>query len=173
MSDAVESRSHRVGEALFAELLWIHDALRRDLATVTTLADAVADGLPPASVRGEITTLATNTPLWQLKANCLSYCRFVHGHHRLEDVALFPTLRRTNPSLAADADGLEEDHRAVASLLREVEDATDALAADDTADTRQRVAQALRALSEHLLAHLEREERIVGPAMRSWERAPW
>jgi hypothetical protein len=44
-----------VGEALFRELLWVHDAIRRDLGTVRTLAeqpDPETDDAPSARVSG-------------------------------------------------------------------------------------------------------------------------
>jgi Hemerythrin HHE cation binding domain len=69
-------------EGLVGELKWVHAMIRQDLRTVRRLAAEVTAG-----------------PLWQLKVNCLRYCRFVHMHHHAESAFLFPRLRRSNPAL--------------------------------------------------------------------------
>lgn len=161
-------RPTAAGEALYQELLWVHGLLRRDLATVERLAVDVADGLPAEEVRAEIRALETNGPLWQLKVHCLHYCRFVHGHHRLEDMALFPELRRTNPALGPMIDRLQADHRIVSAQLDEVEAAAEALGADGTPAARARFVSVLEALAAHLLAHLELEEESVAETVRAW-----
>jgi hypothetical protein len=157
--------SEALGEAFFAELLWVHGMIRQDLETVRALAARVADGLPAEEVAVELSTLKANGPLWALKVNCLHYCRFVHGHHRLEDVALFPALRRAEPDLGPIVDRLEGDHRRVAEQLDELEAA---VAGDD----RERVVLALDELAAHLLAHLELEEESIGPALRRMDTHP-
>ena len=162
--------SSAVGEAFFQELLWVHGMIRQDLETVRELAARVAGGLAPGEVEAQVASLAANGPLWALKVNCLHYCRFVHGHHRLEDVALFPVLREADPDLAPLVDRLEGDHRRVAEQLDEVEAAVGALNGDE--GERARVVEALNALAEDLLAHLEREEDGIGPAMRRMDRHP-
>jgi hypothetical protein len=164
--------SHPLGEALFEELLWVHGMVRQDLETVRGLAARVAGGLPPAELAAEVRSLEANGPLWALKVNCLHYCRFVHGHHRLEDVALFPALRAAEPDIGPLVDRLESDHRRVAEQLDELEAAVSALAADDVAEPRARVVTALDALAEHLLAHLELEEESIGPALRRMDSHP-
>src|SRR6266571_771923 len=88
-----------LGEALVGELKWVHNMIRRDLATVRRMAADVTAGLPAADLRAELASLATNGPLWQLKINCLQYCRFVHSHHHAESLLLFPGVRRASPSL--------------------------------------------------------------------------
>lgn len=167
-----EAPTHPVGEALFARLRCIHDALRRDLATVNRLADQVLDGLPGHEVRNGVVLLRSTTPLWQLRTNCLAYCRFVEGHHQVEDLALFPAVRASDPTIGPAVDRLEADHRKVAELGRDVDEATEALVRDDTPETRRRVADALRRMSDHLLEHLELEEEAIGPTMRRWDREP-
>ena len=153
--------SSAVGEAFFQELLWVHGMIRQDLETVRELAAQVAGGLAPGEVEAQVASLAANGPLWALKVNCLHYCRFVHGHHRLEDAALFPVLREADPDLAPLIDRLEGDHRRVAEQLDEVEAAVGALNGDE--GERARVVEALNELAEDLLAHLKREEDGIGP----------
>jgi hypothetical protein len=160
------------GEALYRDLLWVHGLLRQDLATVERLAAEVAAGAEADAVVAGVRTLETTGPLWRLRASCLHYCRFVHGHHRLEDRALFPELRRVNPALGPVVDRLQEDHRRVAGLLEDVESAAGALDEADTPEARTAVADALEALASHLLAHLELEEESVAETLRRWEPRP-
>jgi iron-sulfur cluster repair protein YtfE (RIC family) len=156
------------GRALFQELLWVHGAIRRDLATVEELAREVLSGLPADEARERVEALRTNGPLWQLKVNCLRYCRFVHSHHNAEDALFFPTLRAANPGLAPVVDKLEADHRTVSDLLDEVEAAAGGLEGDDEA-SRTRLADGLTELAAELLVHLDFEEREAGPTIRRLE----
>lgn len=157
------------GEALYQDLLWVHGLLRQDLATVERLAVEVASGADAGEVVAGVRTLETTGPLWRLRASCLHYCRFVHHHHRLEDRALFPELRRVNPALSPVVDRLQEDHRRVAAMIEGVEAAVAALDAADVPMTRAAVAEALEALAAHLLAHLDLEEESIAETLRRWE----
>jgi hypothetical protein len=158
------------GQALFQELLWVHAAIRRDLDTVRRLAAEVLDGLPAERLNAELKELEANGPLWRLKINCLRYCRFVHSHHRAEDVLLFPRLRETDPAIGPVVDRLEDDHRRVSDQLDEVEAAAVQLTNGEGEAARRRVADGLTVLAENLLAHLEFEEREAGPTLRRLER---
>jgi hypothetical protein len=160
------------GEALVAELTWVHDMIRRDLTTVRQMAADVAAGLPAQEVGSAIRSLAANGPLWQLKINCLQYCRFVHSHHNAESLLLFPELRRADPALNPVVDRLEADHRHVSGLLDDVEAAADNLAAAEDEAHRQRLAQALGILSADLLAHLRYEEEHISATLRTWTGWP-
>jgi hypothetical protein len=160
------------GEALVAELRWVHDAIRHDLAVVRQLSQDVRDGSPSDEITIAIGRLQTSGPLWQLRVNCLHYCRFVHTHHRLEDVALFPELRRSNPALGPVVDKLEADHRVVSDYLDEIEAAVRELGRVDSQAGRERIAAALDGLAEHLLAHLAFEEIEISPTLLQWEEWP-
>jgi len=166
MVDLQEKPETQRGKALFQELLWVHSAIRRDLDVVEKLAADVADGLTGDAVRETLGELKTTGPLWQLKVNCLRYCRFVHSHHRAEDVLLFPALRGVDPSMEPIVDRLEADHARVSDLLDAIEDAAQALSGPKPAEARQRVIGGLRELHGHLLEHLDYEEEYAGPAMR-------
>jgi len=155
------------GEAMVAELRWVHDMIRRDLATVRRMADEVAAGRPAADVRAGLASLAASGPLWQLKINCLRYCRFVHAHHTAESIMLFPVLRRVNPALSPVVDKLEADHASVAGLLDEVDAAAQALGEQEDPAARRRLTQALRDLSADLLAHLQYEEEQISGTLRT------
>ena len=155
------------GEAMVAELKWVHDLIRRDLRTVRQLAADVRGGMPAGRVAAGIRSLATGGPLWQLKINCLQYCRFVHSHHHAESAMLFPALRRINPALGPVVDKLEADHVRVAGLLNDVEAAANDLVGQEDPVLRQRLTAALEALSTDLLAHLAYEEDNVSDTMRA------
>ncbi|MDH2423904.1 hemerythrin domain-containing protein [Sphaerisporangium sp. TRM90804] len=160
------------GEALVAQLTWVHDMIRRDLRTVSTMAEQVVDGLPPSEVRQGLRSLATNGPLWQLRVNCLQYCNFVHLHHRLESKSLFPALRERNPALGPVVDQLEADHLKVSDQLDEVEAAADGLYRDDSPANRDRLGRGLRALAADLLAHLRYEEEQISGTLRTMTHIP-
>jgi iron-sulfur cluster repair protein YtfE (RIC family) len=157
------------GRAMFRELLWVHSMIRRDLATVEQLAADVGDGLSGEQVHDALEELKTAGPLWQLKVNCLRYCRFVHSHHGAEDVLLFPALREVDPSSGPVVDRLEADHARVSDLLDVVEAAARALTATDADDARARVIAGLQDLHAHLLEHLDYEELNAGPVIRRLE----
>ncbi len=147
---------------LFDELRHIHGLIRDDLAKVDLLAEDCAGGAAPAELRERIGKLKSSSLLWQLKLGCLRHCRFVHGHHGLEDRAVFPAVRRVAPELNPAIDRLERDHREVAALLVEVEAAAMAIELDGG---RERLVEGLTRLGTTLLDHLAREERDLEPAL--------
>jgi iron-sulfur cluster repair protein YtfE (RIC family) len=165
-------QSGKPGEYLLHELKAMHNALRHDLTVCRALADQVAAGAAPEHIRAQITSLQTSSPLWKLRANCLYYCRFVHTHHTIEDMALFPALRRANPGLGPVIDKLMADHRAVSRLLDEIEAGANALLVQDGTTARTRVVDALNDLATDLLAHLAFEEEAIGPTLLEWEEWP-
>lgn len=161
------------GEAMVAELEWIHSMIRRDLQTVRQMAADTEAGLPAEGIQARLRSLAAGGPLWQLKINCLQYCRFVHSHHHAESILLFPELRRTNPSLNPVVDKLEADHVSVSGLLDDVGVAARELGDQEDPAVRQRLIAALRQLSTDLLAHLAYEEENISGTLRSWTAWPF
>ena len=158
-------RAQAPDNPLLAELQAVHAMLRRDLATCRKLAAAAASGAPPAQLRSGLKQLRTKGPLFQLRANCVQHCHAVRAHHEGEDAGLFASVRRAAPNLRAAVDELQADHRAVSDLLDQVEGAARGL--ENSAATRARLVDALTALSTRLLAHLDLEERVLGPALRT------
>ena len=156
---------------LFRELLWVHGRIRRDLETVRGLVDGVLGDMPAEQVREEVAALKTDGPLWKLRMNCLTYCRFVHSHHNAEDAMLFPEIRRDDESLNPVVDRLEADHRRVSDLLDEVEDAVKG-PLEGQRVARERLASGLSELADHLLEHLDYEEEKIGPVLNGWEAWP-
>jgi iron-sulfur cluster repair protein YtfE (RIC family) len=163
--------SHPEGEEMVAEFRWVHGLVRRELDTLRDLAGRVAAGAGGQEVRDEVAAMAVSSPVWALRIHCLHYCQFVHGHHAHEDQAWWPRLRRADPELNPVIDRLESEHRLVAGLLDTIEESAAALV-DDPA-SRPRLVAALEELAEHLIAHLDYEERSIFPTlrrMRDWRR---
>lgn len=167
-----DDRAALPGEGMFRELLAVHSHLRRDLQTVRRLADDARDGRSPRTILAEIRGLETNSPLWRLKFGCLHYCRFVHTHHTIEDAAVFPMVRKHDPSLNRVVDRLEEDHLTVHHITERIAAVADRLAADASDARRDELVAALTELEEHLLAHLALEETSLGPLLSTWNRWP-
>ncbi len=161
------------GDALVRELRWVHDLIRRDLTKVRHMAERIPAGLPIREISAGIESLAANGPLWQLRANCLRYCRLVHSHHSLESHAWFPALRAADPAMHPVVDKLEADHQNVAGLLDEVDAAAAQLADTDSAEHRDRLVIALEQLAADLLAHLDYEEQHTAAILRTWSQWPF
>jgi hypothetical protein len=161
------------GEALVAELKWVHRVIRRDLQTVCTLAADLGTGLVGDDALAVVQSLEVAGPLWQLKINCLQYCRFVHAHHHAESALLFPQLRQSNPALGPVVDKLEADHAAVADLLDVVSAAAAELAGQEEPTARTRLIDVLGGLSAVLLAHLDYEEEHIAGTLRTWAGWRW
>ncbi|MDP9367171.1 MAG: hemerythrin domain-containing protein [Chloroflexota bacterium] len=157
---------------MFRELLYIHSFLRRDLQTVHRLANEARDGLSPQAILSEVRNLETTSPLWRLKFGCMHYCRFVHTHHTIEDAAVFPMVRKHDPSLNSVVDRLEEDHLKVHHITERIAAVADEVATDVSGGSWFQLVEALTELEEHLLAHLALEEESLGPLLSTWDRWP-
>ena len=171
MAMVEEGQTHPRGEALLEELRWVHGIIRENLAAIRALAGEVAGGAPVARVQAALDELAATNIVWTLRTGCLRYCTLVHHHHRLEDRAFFPGLRRIDPALRPVIDKLEADHVAVAAHLDRVEAAAGRLPADATA--RADLTAALAGLADLLLTHLDYEEENLGPTLRRLTRLPY
>ena len=73
---------------MLAELKMIHNMLRDNLDLVDQLVHAADNGVDAIEIQGQVAVLTGVSGLRKLQVNCLSYCRIVHGHHGLEDVAM-------------------------------------------------------------------------------------
>lgn len=154
-------------------LIDIHDHLRGELTRVREVVDQVSRGhMDVGQARSIINTMTMRQNTWTLGAYCQSYCRLVTGHHTLEDRAVFPHLRRAEPTVGPVLDRLEQEHHVIADVLDGVDRALVALAAEEGYGQRGR--QALDALghsvdllTDTLLSHLSYEEReLSGPLAR-------
>lgn len=95
------------GRAVGRHLVDVHDHLRTELETVRDVLRQVRQGATDAgTARSVINYLTLRQNDWTLGAYCASYCRVVTQHHEMEDAAIFPHLRRSDPGLAAVLDRL-------------------------------------------------------------------
>ena len=87
-----------------AHLVEVHDGLRAELTRLRDIVEQVVAGEEQAHrARNAINELTMRQNNWTLGAYCAQYCRFVTGHHGMEDRSVFPHLRRSDPALDAGA----------------------------------------------------------------------
>jgi hemerythrin-like domain-containing protein len=154
------------GRAISAHLIEIHDHLRAELARVRDLIRQVREGaVDAAGARSAISETTIRQNDWALAAYCASYCRFVTGHHMLEDEAAFPHLRAQEEGLGPVIDRLTEEHKIIHQVLNDFDQAlVDHLR--DPADVAG-IQQAADILTDTLLSHLAYEEaQLVEPLAR-------
>jgi hemerythrin HHE cation binding domain-containing protein len=95
------------------------------------------------------------------------YRNTLHGHHQVEDTAIFPNLKQEHPELAAVIDGLYADHRKMDPMLEE----GDRAFADLAAQIRPAV-RVVGGLGGLLHSHLETEETHIVPFLREAKAFP-
>lgn len=145
-------------------LVDVHDGLRGELARLRDIVQQVVQGEEQAHrARNAINELTIRQNNWTLGAYCQQYCRFVTGHHGLEDRSVFPHLRRSEPTLTPVLDRLEREHLIIHDVLEQLDDALVALVSGTSGTTElQRVVDVL---SQTLLDHLSFEEDQLVPAL--------
>jgi hemerythrin-like domain-containing protein len=160
-SDAVYTAAGRAHSQL---LIDVHDHLRAELSRVRSLIKQVADGaLDVATVRSEINTMTMRQHNWTVGTYCESYCRLVTLHHTLEDMSLYPQLRRGDARLGPVLDRLTEEHHIIHGVLERVDAALVATLSDPKRITDLQAAVDL--LADSLLSHLSYEERELTEPM--------
>ncbi len=156
----------RRGRVIGGHLIEVHDHLRAELARVRDLVRQVREGAADAaSARSAISEMTMRQNDWALGAYCASYCRFVTGHHMLEDEAVFPHLRASEAGLGPVLDRLTDEHKIIHQVLTDVDQAlVDHLR--NPADFAG-LQQAVDVLTDTLLSHLAYEEaQLVEPLAR-------
>jgi iron-sulfur cluster repair protein YtfE (RIC family) len=156
----------RRGRVIGGHLIEVHDHLRAELARVRDLVRQVREGAADAaSARSAINEMTMRQNDWALGAYCAHYCRFVTGHHMLEDEAVFPHLRATEAGLEPVIDRLADEHKIIHQVLNDVDQAlVDHLR--NPADFAG-LQQAVDILTDTLLSHLAYEEaQLVEPLAR-------
>jgi hypothetical protein len=133
------------GRASMATLFMMsHHGLRRDLLRFAR-----------ALARADV---AERAPA--LREEWKSYRDTLHGHHHVEDTAMFPSLRAQSAELAACIDGLAAEHLQIEPLLAQGDAAFAALPSTAAASALVRELHAL------LDAHLAVEEATLVPVIR-------
>ncbi|HEY7488524.1 MAG TPA: hemerythrin domain-containing protein [Streptosporangiaceae bacterium] len=140
--------------ALGAELVRIHDGLRRELAGLLAdvedvLAGRSADLPAPASGLGA-----------QLSERCVAVCGDIRVHHATEAGRGFTRLEARFPELAPVLDQLRREHEVLAAMRRRVEETF------GTGDAH-RIHGALRRLAADLDVHFHREEEQLVAALNA------
>jgi hemerythrin-like domain-containing protein len=124
-----------------------HHGLRRDIRLF-----AGAMGRLSA---GDTSRVGALREEWQRYRNTL------HGHHQMEDTALFPSIKEQHPELASVIDGLLADHRKIDPMLEEGDKAFAGLP-----DERRPAIRVVGSLGGLLHSHLETEETHIVPFLR-------
>lgn len=154
------------GRVAGQHLVDIHDHLRQELDQLRDLVRQVGDGeLDAGAARSALHTMTLRQNRWTLGAYCESYCRIVTAHHTVEDVQMFPRLRRADPRLVPVVDRLAEEHEVIAGVVERVDAALVAMVS--RGDGVGRLLAAVDLLTDALLSHLSYEERaLVEPLAR-------
>ena len=147
-----------------AHLVEVHDGLRAGLTRLRDIVEQVVAGEEQAHrARNAINELTMRQNNWTLGAYCAQYCRFVTGHHGMEDRSVFPHLRRSDPALTPVLDRLESEHLVIHDVLEQLDDALVGLVSGASGSAElQRVVDRL---SQTLLEHLAYEEVELVPAL--------
>jgi hypothetical protein len=155
-------RGRRVGQ----HLIDVHDALRVELTELRSVVAQVRDGeLAPGDARSALNQMAMRQNDWTLGAFCSRYCRIVAQHHSLEDVSVFPHLKRAEPALEPVIDQLTVEHHAIHGAIEEVDRAL--VHHINHPGNFDRLQEAIDALTDTLLSHLSYEEyELVEPLAR-------
>ena len=141
------------GSASMATMLMMsHHAFRRDLGRFAKALERVAGG--------ETSRVEALRDEWK------NFHAALHGHHHIEDTAMFPGMRAQNAELGSCIDGLAADHRKIDPLLEE----------GDRAFAQLPLATGARAvvaeLQRLLDAHLATEEAELVPHIRPAKEFP-
>ncbi len=150
-----------VQQAQPAHLVEVHDHLRSELVQLRGVIEQVEAGRASVGqARSEINRMTLRQNAWTLGAYCEQYCRVLTTHHTIEDVSMFPRLRRV-AGAAPVLDRLTAEHHVIHDLLEGVDRALVGLVTGgedglpgDTGALREVVDR----LSDALLSHLSYEE---------------
>lgn len=129
-----------------------HHAFRRDLARFAAALGRLSADPSRASMLGD---------------EWLQFRGALHGHHHIEDTAMFPGLRHHGEGISATLDRLQADHRRIDPLLEEGDRFFAELPA--AVEAASRVVRQLRALLDE---HLALEEAEVAPLLRGEAEFP-
>lgn len=149
-----------------AELVRIHDHLRREAAELRAAVNGFIEGREDLGVaRSVIQQLAARQGYSGIGSLCSGFCALLTLHHTIEDRQVFPGLGRVEPALVPVLRRLMEEHEVIAAIIALGHAEIDRTEADRGA------AAALKKVVEHLCdrlgSHLRYEEsQLVGPLDR-------
>ena len=154
------------GRRIGQHLIDVHDHLRAELTELRAVVAQVREGeITAGDARSTLNEMALRQNDWTLGAFCTRYCRVVTQHHNLEDVSVFPHLKRSEPTLEPVIDRLTVEHHAIHDAIEDVDRAlVHHLNNPRDFDGLQ---AAIDALTDTLLSHLSYEEHeLVEPLAR-------
>ena len=154
------------GRQVSQHLIDVHDHLRGELTELRSVVAQVRDGqISAGDARSALNQMAMRQNDWTLGAFCTRYCRVVAQHHSLEDVSVFPHLKRSEPALEPVIDRLTAEHHAIHDAIEEVDRAL--VHHINHARDFDQLQHAIDALTDTLLSHLSYEEHeLVEPLAR-------
>jgi alkanesulfonate monooxygenase SsuD/methylene tetrahydromethanopterin reductase-like flavin-dependent oxidoreductase (luciferase family) len=154
------------GRAAGAQLVRVHDMLRRELADIRDLITQVQKGaIDAGQARSELSQMTMRQNNWTLGAYCESYCRVVTQHHSIEEAAVFPHLRAREPGLGPVLDRLSEEHGLIHQVIESVDRAL--VGYINRPDDLTELQDLTDLLTDALLSHLAYEEReLIEPLAR-------
>lgn len=151
-------------------LKMIHDHLRDNMVVLGRLIERAAEGKASVDdIKAETADLVMVSNYRRFGTLCGQYCQFVHGHHSIEDQAIFPSIAAQGPAFKAIADRLTAEHVVVHRLLEKLIDALIALADAPGQAKFEDAVEVFRALEKVLLSHLGYEEEAIGDALGYFE----
>jgi len=148
------------------QLVDIHNHLRSELTEIRALVGQVVDGSgDPGQVRSAIAEMTLRQNSWTVGAYCAAYCRMLTTHHTIEDQAMFPRLRQSDPRVSEVVDRLEVEHTVIHGVLEDLDRALVGFVGPEGDGTA--LTHAVDVLTDTLLSHLSYEEReLVEPLAR-------
>ncbi|HEX3899135.1 MAG TPA: hemerythrin domain-containing protein [Mycobacteriales bacterium] len=155
-----------LGRDVAQHLVDVHDHFRSELNQLLDLLEQLRGGLiGGGQARSFIAGMTIRQNSWTVGAYCASYCRMLTQHHGMEDSAIFPHLRSSEPGLAPVLDRLAEEHLVIHGILESVDAALVGHLLDPTDVSL--IDQAADALARTLLSHLAYEEsQLLAPLAR-------
>jgi hemerythrin-like domain-containing protein len=148
----------------------IHDHLRDNMKVLGRLIERASEGKASAEeIKAETADLVMVSNYRRFGTLCGQYCQFVHGHHSIEDYAVFPGIAAQGPAFKAIADRLQAEHVVVHALLERLIDALIKLADEPGQSHFDDAVTVYRALEKVLLSHLHYEEDAIGDALGVFE----
>ena len=154
------------GRLVGQHLIDVHDMLRTELSELRgILASVRAGAVSAGDARSALNEMALRQNDWTLGAFCARYCGAVAQHHGLEDDAIFPHLKRSDPDLKPVIERLEDEHLVIHDAIQHVDRALVGHINDP--DDFEPIQDAIDSLTDALLSHLSYEEHeIVEPLAR-------
>ncbi len=149
-----------LGMAVGRHLTDVHDHLRQELGQIRDMLEQVKRGsLTAGAARAVLNQMTMRQNNWTLGAYCAAYCTMITQHHGLEDRAVFPHLRRSDPGLVPVIDRLEHEHMIIHEVVEAVDRALVGLVTGP--DDFTGLQEAVDALTDALRSHLAYEEQQI------------